>query len=57
MRKILLILFVLSAITMANEVKIYKGTSSSYSDVSFRYDGLLTLEEFVAVWFAVRYIW
>ena len=36
--------------------KIYKGNSSSYSDTKFNIDGAITLEEFVAVWFAVNYI-
>ena len=37
--------------------KIYNGTSNSYSDISFNYQGFLTLEEFIAVWFALKYMW
>ena len=37
-------------------VKVYKGNSSSYGDTKFNFDGMLTKEEFVAVWFAVNYI-
>ena len=37
--------------------RIYKGTSSYTSDILFTVDGNLTIEEFVAVWHAVRYIY
>ena len=37
--------------------KVYSGTSSYSSDIQFSYDGNLTIEEFVAVWHAVKYSW
>ena len=37
--------------------KVYSGTSSYNSDVEFSFDGNLTIEEFVAVWHAVKYSW
>ena len=37
--------------------KVYAGTSQYTSDIRFTFDGPLLLEEFVAVWFAVMYVW
>ena len=37
--------------------KVYSGTSSYTSDILFTVDGYLTVEEFVAVWHAARYVW
>ena len=37
--------------------KVYKGTSMFTSDILFTLGGPLTLEEFVAVWHAVMYVW
>lgn len=37
--------------------KVYSGTSSYNSDIEFSFDGNLTIEEFVAVWHAVKYSW
>jgi hypothetical protein len=36
---------------------VYAGTSQYTSDIRFTFDGPLLLEEFVAVWFAVMYVW
>jgi hypothetical protein len=36
--------------------KVRTGNSSSYSDARFNINGPVTLEEFVAIWFAVNYI-
>jgi hypothetical protein len=35
--------------------KVYNGTSSYTSDIEFTIDGNLTIEEFAAVWYAVKY--
>ena len=35
--------------------KVYSGTSSYTSDIVFTIKGNLTIEEFVAVWYAVKY--
>ncbi|MEI8005202.1 MAG: hypothetical protein WCI48_03275 [Bacteroidota bacterium] len=35
--------------------KVYSGTSSFTSDIEFTIAGDLTIEEFVAVWYAVKY--
>jgi hypothetical protein len=35
--------------------KVYKKTSSYTSDIEFTIDGKLTVEEFVAVWYIVKY--
>ena len=35
--------------------KVYSGTSSSSYDIQFTIGGNLTIEEFVAVWYAVKY--
>ena len=37
--------------------KVYEGTSSFQRDVLFTMDGYLTVEEFFAVWHAVRYVY
>ena len=37
--------------------KVYKGTSVYFSDIRFSFDGPLTLEEFVAVWHTVLYVY
>jgi hypothetical protein len=37
--------------------KVYKGTSVYTSDILFTIKGYLTIEEFVAVWYAVFYAW
>jgi hypothetical protein len=37
--------------------KVYEGTSSFQRDVLFTVDGYLTVEEFFAVWHAVRYVY
>ncbi|HIF14062.1 MAG TPA: hypothetical protein EYQ86_01460 [Bacteroidetes bacterium] len=37
--------------------KVYKGNSSYSSDVLFNFDGQLSIEEFVAVWYAYKYGW
>ena len=36
---------------------VYDGTSTYRSDARFTLDGPLTLEEFVAVWHTVMYVW
>ena len=36
---------------------VYDGRSNYRSDIRFTIDGPLTLEEFVAVWYAVMYGW
>lgn len=36
--------------------RVRNGNSSSYGDTKFNIDGTLTIEEFIAVWFAVNYI-
>jgi hypothetical protein len=36
---------------------VYSGTSEYRSDIEFSFDGYLTLEEFVAVFHAVKYSW
>ncbi len=35
---------------------VYSGRSSFRSDIKFSFDGPLTVEEFVAVWYAVMYV-
>ena len=35
---------------------VYSGRSNYRSDIRFTIDGHLTLEEFVAVWYAVTYV-
>ena len=37
--------------------KVYAGNSQYTFDIRFTFDGPLLLEEFVAVWFAVMYVW
>ncbi len=37
--------------------KVYEGTSNFQRDVLFTVDGYLTVEEFFAVWHAVRYVY
>jgi len=37
------------------QVKVYKGTSNYSSDIMFTIAGKLTIEEFVAVWYVVKY--
>jgi hypothetical protein len=37
--------------------KVYRGTSSYRSDLLFTLDGPLTFQEFIAVWYAVNYIY
>ena len=37
--------------------KIYKNTSSYSSDVEFTLSGDVTIEQFVAIWYAVKYCW
>jgi hypothetical protein len=39
-----------------NKGRVYRGTSNYTSDMQFHFDGPLTIEEFVAVYFAVKYI-
>ena len=36
---------------------VYSGTSNYRSDICYTFDGHLTLEEFVAVWHVVMYVW
>ena len=35
--------------------KVYTGTSSYSSDIQFTIDGYVTIEEFIAIWHAVKY--
>jgi hypothetical protein len=35
--------------------KVYTGNSSYSGDISFSIDGYVTIEEFVAIWHAVKY--
>ncbi len=35
--------------------KVYTGNSSYSSDIQFTIDGYVTIEEFVAIWHAVKY--
>ena len=37
--------------------RVYKKSSSYSSDVLFNFDGQLSIEEFVAVWYAYKYGW
>lgn len=37
--------------------KVYEGTSTYRSDIRFSFDRPLTIEEFVAVWHAVFYVY
>ena len=37
------------------DLKVYNGTSSCTSDLEFTFDGNLTIDEFAAVWYAVKY--
>ena len=37
--------------------QVYKGRSNYRSDVRFTIDGYLSIEEFVAVWHAVTYVY
>ena len=37
--------------------QVYKGTSPYRSDIRFSFDGFLTIEEFVAVWHTVLYVY
>ena len=43
--------------TAAAEVRVYKETSSFQRDILFTVDVYLTVEEFFAVWHAVRYVY
>lgn len=36
---------------------VYNKNSSYSSDILFRYNGLLTIEEFVAVWYVYKYVY
>lgn len=36
---------------------VYEGTSRNYSDKKFTMNGFLTIEEFVAVWYTVNYVY
>ncbi len=49
--------FTSDVIATVRSHQIYKGTSSFRSDVLFTVDGYLTVEEFFAVWHAVRYVY
>jgi hypothetical protein len=42
-------------IATINGGKVYTGNSSYSSDIQFHIDGHVTIEEFVAIWFAVKY--
>ena len=53
----LLILLPLVTRTAAAEVRVYKETSSFQRDILFTVDVYLTVEEFFAVWHAVRYVY
>ena len=52
---ILLLIFTILVQVAYAQVKVYKGTSSYTSDIEFNFDEKLTVEEFVAVWYAVKY--
>jgi hypothetical protein len=53
----ILFLALFMAVSSGPEVKVYRRTSTYRSDIRFTFDGPLLLEEFVAVWFAVMYVW
>lgn len=53
----ILFLALFMAVSSGPEVKVYRGTSTYHSDIRFTLDGNLTLEEFVAVCYAVMYGW
>ena len=38
-------------------LKVYKNNSSYSSDVDFTLSGDVTIEQFVAIWYAVKYCW
>ncbi len=44
-------------ISHVKDGKVYNGTSPYSSAVLFSFEGNLTIEEFVAVWHAVNYVW
>lgn len=49
----LLLLLPLAAQAGPGEVRVYRGTSSYYSDIAFTYDGHLSTAEFIAVLYVV----
>jgi hypothetical protein len=48
------LVLMISSVVIA-QVKVYKGTSSYTPDIEFTIHGNLTVEEFVAVWYTVKY--
>jgi len=52
---LILIAMMLPVLSLLAQVKVYKGTSSYTSDIEFTIAGDLTIEEFMAVWYAVKY--
>ena len=36
--------------------KVFAGTSNYSNDIEFSIDGMVTIEEFVAIWYAVKYV-
>jgi len=37
--------------------KVYNGTSTYSGDIKFSINEIVTIEEFVAIWYVVKYIW
>jgi hypothetical protein len=42
-------------IATIREGKVYTGNSTYSGDIRFTIDGFVTIEEFVAIWYAVNY--
>lgn len=54
---LIMFLICIMPLSVLSQVKVYSRNSNYSSALEFTISGPVTLEEFVAIWYAVKYSW